>query len=125
LTFEGKVFSGRGEGKRFLELPWVRLQIQEKLGFSPYAGTLNIRLTEESIQQLRILKSTGGILIEPKPGYCPSLLFKAAIDAVECAVVVPKVPNYPNDVLEVIAPAYLRGKLGLADGNLVAVIVTV
>ena len=38
----------------------------------------------------------------------PGVLFKAHIDALECAVVVPKIPNYPSDVLEVIAPVCLR-----------------
>jgi len=34
-------------------------------------------------------------------------------------------PNYSNDVLEVIAPIYLREKLKLVDGTLVAVSVNV
>ena len=44
IVFKGSVFSGNGEGRKFIELPWVKRQIQEKLGFTPYLGTLNIRL---------------------------------------------------------------------------------
>jgi CTP-dependent riboflavin kinase len=52
-------------------------------------------------------------------------MFRAKIDAFECAVVIPIMPNYPNDVLEVIAPIYLRKKLKLADGSVVTVSVNV
>ncbi len=122
---EGKVFSGRGEGKKFVELPWVKRQIEEKLGFSPFAGTLNVRLTEESVEKRKQLTSARGFCVEPQAGYCDGLLFKATLGGLDCAVVLPLVPNYPPDVLEVIAPIYLRSKLGLRDGNSVAITVNV
>ena len=125
IVFEGTVFSGTGKGKKFLELPWVKRQIEEKLGFIPYAGTLNIRLTEESEQKKSLLEKAQGIEIDPQVGYCPGVLFRACIGALDCAVVIPKVPNYPSDVLEVIAPVYLRGELKLVDGCLVTVTVNV
>ncbi len=124
LTLEGRIFSGKGAGKRFIDLPWVKRQIQDKIGFLPYSGTLNIRLTEQSEIKKERLDLSKGLRIIPEAGYYSGVLFKASIDALECAVVVPLVPNYPSDVLEVIAPIYLRGKLGLADGSLVAVTVT-
>ena len=33
LLVKGKVFSGSGEGARFIEIPWVKKQIAEKLLF--------------------------------------------------------------------------------------------
>ncbi len=124
LLFEGTVFSGRGEGRRFVELPWVQRQIMEKLGFSPYAGTLNIRLTAESAAKRGLLDAAQGYLVTPEEGYCPGVLFRAKLGGEECAVVLPKIPDYPKDVIEIVAPHYLRGKLGLADDSLVAVEVT-
>jgi len=124
LIFEGTVFSGRGEGKRFVELPWVKRQIEEKLHFVPYAGTLNLRLTEESIEKRKELDSATGLVVDPQTGYCPGILFRAYIEGVECAVVLPKIPSYPADVLEIIAPKYLRGKFGLTDGSTLTVAVT-
>jgi riboflavin kinase len=123
IVFEGTVFSGEGRGKKFVELPWFRQQVEEKLGFSPYLGTLNLRLTEKEAKKRILLENSGGLVVEPQTGYYPGLLFWATIDALECAVVVPLMPNYPNDVLEVIAPAYLRGSLKLVDGNAVTVVV--
>jgi riboflavin kinase len=125
IVFKGTVFSGTGNGKKFVDLPWVKRQIEEKLGFSPYSGTLNIHLTKEGVEKKALLENSKGIGIEPQVGYCPGILFKACMDALECAVVIPKVPNYPSDVLEVIAPVCLRRQLKLVDGSLVAVSVTV
>jgi riboflavin kinase len=124
LIFEGTVFSGKGEGKRFVELPWVKQQIDEKLHFTPFAGTLNLRLSKSFAEKRKTLDSKGGFTVAPEAGYCAGILFRAYVEGLECAVVLPKVPSYPDDVLEIIAPLYLRGKLGLIDGSAVTVIVT-
>ncbi len=124
LTFEGKVFSGKGEGKKFVQLPWVKRQIEKKLHFCPYPGTLNLRLTEDSTGKRRLLDIAKGSVVEPKAGYCSGSLFPAYIEGLECAVVLPKVSSYPEDVLEIIAPLYLRAKLRLIDGSSVNVVVT-
>jgi riboflavin kinase len=124
LTLKGTVFSGIGEGRRFVALPWVKVQIERKLGFTPYFGTLNLRLTEDSAQKRKLFDTAEGFLIEPERGYLPGVLFQASIEGLECAVVLPRMPDYPADVLEIVAPQYLRDKLGLVDGSRVAVVVT-
>ena len=125
IFFEGTVFSGQGRGKKFVELPWFKRQVEEKLGFSPYPGTLNLFLTGKNVENRRLLEVTGGLTVKPQADFYSGVMFRASIDALECAVVIPIMPNYPNDVLEVIAPIYLREKLKLVDGSLVAVSVNV
>ena len=125
ITFEGTVFSGAGRGKKFVELPWFKRQVEEKLGFSPYLGTLNLRLLGKEVEKRGLLETTGSLTVEPQTGYYSGLLFRATIDVLECAVVIPIMPNYPSDVLEVIAPVYLRGNLKLIDGSTIAVSVNV
>ncbi len=125
LTFEGTVFSGKGQGRRFVALPWVISQVEQKLGFTPYPGTLNLRLTEQELDKRKLLDPKQGITIAPESGFLPGTVYRASVYGLECAVVVPDVPDYPNDVLEVISPIYLRGKLGLNDGKKVTVSVTV
>ncbi|MEM3712744.1 MAG: DUF120 domain-containing protein [Thermoproteota archaeon] len=39
------------------------------------------------------------------------------------AVVIPRVPSYPKDMLEIIAPVNLRETLGLKDGDEIEVTV--
>ena len=123
IVFKGTVFSGKGEGRKFIELPWVKGQIEEKLGFIPYSGTLNIRLSEEGAEQKNLLENVNQIEICPEKGFCKGMLIKSSIDGLGCAIIIPQVPLYPRDVLEVIAPWYLRERLKIADGNEVSVIV--
>ena len=125
IVFLGTVFSGTGQGKKFIDLPWVKRQIEQKLGFAPYPGTLNLRLTKESIENKKLLEDAEGFVVEPQAGYCRGVMFRAQIDSVQSAIIIPKVPNYPNSVLEVIAPVYLREHLNLTDGSQVTVTVSV
>ena len=122
IVFSGTVFSGKGEGRKFIELPWVKSQIEEKLGFTPYSGTLNIRLSKEDATQKKLLENVTQIEICPEKGFCKGMLIKSSIHGLECAIIIPKVPHYPSDVLEVIASWYLRERLKIADGNEVTVI---
>lgn len=125
LVFCGIVFSGRGEGKKFVSLPWVTRQIEEKVGFTPFLGTLNLRLTGEAAKLKSQLQNAHLSSIDPAEGYCPGFVAKAKIGSLAVAIVVPEVPNYPLDVLEVVAPVCLREKEKLVDGSTVAVEVTV
>jgi riboflavin kinase len=125
VVFFGTVFSGTGQGKKFIDLPWVKQQIEEKLGFTPYSGTLNLRLTNESVENKKRLEDAKGFVVEPQAGYCRGVMFRAQIDSVQGAIIVPKVPKYLSSVLEVIAPVYLRENLKLTDGSQVVVTVSV
>jgi riboflavin kinase len=119
LRVTGKIFSGSREGSKFIEIPWVKEQIAHKLGFVPYPGTLNLKLAE-GIANFELLKNAKAIEILPPKGFCRGRCFNACfMGALKCAVVVPEVENYPEDVLEVIAPINLREKFGLKDGDLV------
>ena len=116
IELTGTVLSGGGDGKKFLELPWVKQQITETLGFTPYAGTLNLKLTEESIKRRKMLEKAPAKKIRPAEGYYNGTLFRAFIGILECAIVVPEVPGYPETLLEVIASVNLRKTLQLEDG---------
>jgi riboflavin kinase len=121
LTLEGKVFTGEGNGKKFLSLPWVRKQIEENLGFTPFLGTLNLKLTREGASLRKQLENVDTIRICPAEGYCVGLLFTAFIGQEKCAIILPQVKDYPENVLEIIAPVNLRVKLNLSDNDSVVV----
>jgi riboflavin kinase, archaea type len=125
LTFEGTVTTGEGNGKRYLALPWVKQQVEEKAGFSPFFGTLNLKLTAAGIERRKLLNKTNAATICPAQGYCVGLLFKASIARLECAVVLPQIKNYPENMLEIIAPVKLRDKLKVKDGDALTVSVQV
>jgi riboflavin kinase len=123
VELNGKVFSGQGEGRTFLELPWVKQQIKNKLGFTPYPGTLNLRLSEENAKRRKMLEEAPVLKVRPSEGYCTGLIYKAAIGNVECGVVIPEIKGYPHNVLEVVAPTNLKRKLELKDGDDITVTV--
>jgi riboflavin kinase, archaea type len=125
VKFNGIITSGQGSGKKYLELPWVKKQIQEKLGYTAYPGTLNIILSEKSTSQRKKLTGKKAIQICPAEGYCFGAVFKAVINGLECAAVIPQVEGYPENILEVIAPLYLREALKLKDKDQLAITVFV
>jgi riboflavin kinase len=125
LRLKGKIFSGKGEGAAFIGLSWARKQIEKKLGFSPYPGTLNVRLIRNSIKLRRLLMVADGLEISPASGYNAGKLFKATLKNLECAVVFPMVSDYPANVIEVVSSLNLREKLHLVDGSLCEVEVTI
>ena len=125
IELEGRVFAGQGEGRRYVDLSWVKQQIKEKAGFNPYPGTLNLRLDEKNVKRRVLLEKDATLRLCHSEGYCTGLLFKASLDGVVCGVVIPQVENYPENVLEVVASVNLKQKLRLRDGDLVTVTVFV
>jgi riboflavin kinase len=118
----GTVVSGRGGGRDFIAAPEVRRQIEEKLGFTPHPGTMNVRLTAESTKKRQELSKDKDNILRPKVHSYPGALFKARIGPYTCAIIHPEDPNYPIDIVEVIAPVNLRQELRLSDGSLVTII---
>ena len=47
VTLEGTVFTGLGEGAYYISKEAYRKQFTEKLGFEPYPGTLNLKLSTD------------------------------------------------------------------------------
>jgi riboflavin kinase len=122
MFVQGKVFSGSGEGAKFIQLSWVKNQITQKLGFTPYPGTLNIKLTEDSINIKELLKKAKATEISPAEGFRHGKCFEAYfMNGLKCAIVIPDVMNYPANIIEIIAPINLRAKFQLKDGDAVKV----
>ncbi|MEM2129492.1 MAG: DUF120 domain-containing protein [Candidatus Bathyarchaeia archaeon] len=123
VTIEGTVFSGLGEGAYYVTRPHYRKQFNQKLGFDPYPGTLNIKITNELDLKMRSeLDAYDGIMIEGYTNqdrtYGAGKCFKAIINNREKgAVVIALRTHYDNSVIEVLAPTNLRQRLNLKDGH--------
>jgi riboflavin kinase, archaea type len=122
LELTGKVVSGHGEGKKYLELAWVQRQMSEKLGFKPYPGTVNLLLDEEDVERKRLLKENAALKI-CSDGFCTGLLYKASIGELTCGIIIPQVASYLDEELEIVADVNLRQKLNLHNGDMVKVTV--
>ena len=104
-----------------MRLSWVKKQIEEKLGFVPYPGTLDVRITTESVK-LKEALAEGGVDILPAAGFQRGKCYRASFKTeLICALVVPEIAGYPENVIEIIGPENLRKKFHLSDGDTVEV----
>jgi len=127
VTLEGVLFTGLGEGAYYVTRDKYRKQFIEKLGFDPYPGTLNLKLTSEYDTKTRSeLETYPGIEIE---GFKDE---SRTFGNVKCypvvinnkrkgAVIFALRSHYNSSVLEIIAPRCLRSQLKLKDGHKVKV----
>jgi riboflavin kinase len=124
ITIEGEVKSGLGEGRYYISRKSYIIQFQEKLGYIPYLGTLNIKVGREFENELRRLRNSSGIHIDgfqtEDRTFGPVKAFRAKIDGTECAAILPERTVY-SDVLEIISSHYLRDILKLQDDSKVSV----
>lgn len=122
-TISGRITRGLGQGRGFTGLAWVREAFRACLGIDPYPGTLNLRLATESARRTwAALRNQGGIRIPGQAGACDARCYPVRVsDRYPAAVVVPEVPGYPADQLELVASLGLRDRLGLEEGDVVEV----
>lgn len=122
MRLDGVLCSGLGEGAAFTGLAWARAEFNAKLGFDPHPGTFNLRLQGRAWEAARArLKQAPGIGIEPPAGFCAAKCFPVEMPGgIHGAAVIPEVPGYPADKLELLAPVALREALGMAEGDRLA-----
>jgi riboflavin kinase len=127
ITLEGTVFTGLGEGAYYISLEPYRKQFMEKLGFDPYPGTLNLKLTTDYD-----IKARSELEAYPAVGVEGFKSENRSFGQVKCypVIVENKVKgalisalrgHYDASVIEVIAPVFLRKHLKLKDGHKVKV----
>ncbi|MGD8565935.1 MAG: DUF120 domain-containing protein [Candidatus Bathyarchaeota archaeon] len=127
VTLEGIVFTGLGEGAYYIKREHYKKQFLEKLGFDPYPGTLNLKLTTEYDEKTRSeLNNYPAIDIEgfknENRTFGSVRCYPAIIEnKVKGALVSALRSHYDISVVEVIAPVFLRTKLKLKDGHKVKV----
>ncbi len=123
LTFRGALFTGLNEGRYYVSLKGYAANFVKALGFEPFPGTLNLRLTTEAmIEQRRRLDLMKGIEVpgfsDGKRSYGPVKCFRARIAGKHAAAILAiERTHYDSSVLEVISPVNLRRSLGLKDGD--------
>ncbi len=127
VTLEGTVFTGLGEGAYYVSKTDYKKQIADKLGFEPYPGTLNVKLTTDYDVKTRMeLESYPAIEVKGFQNQDRSFglvkTYPAIIGgSVKGALVTALRSHYDASVLEIIAPVCLRKQLGLKDGHKVKV----
>ena len=123
----GTLFSGLGEGAYYISLSGYKKQFISKLGFEPYPGTLNLKISDVIHKQFfDKLSKNDGILIEgftdKKRTYGNVKCFPCTINSnIQGSIIVIERTHHDRSVIELISPIFLRKKLKLNDGDEVSV----
>jgi riboflavin kinase len=120
LVIKGTVITGMGEGQYYVTQPGYQEQFTEKLGFTPYEGTLNVKVNPSEVHKVDTLRQTKAIIVKgfERNGrtFGDVQCHLATIQNIECAVVIPSRSHY-SDVLEILCKYHLRRTLGLNDSD--------
>jgi riboflavin kinase len=123
IEIAGTVFSGLGEAAYYVSMNGYKKQFISKLGFEPFPGTLNLRLSTSIDRKIkRDLASSKGIHIngfnDGTRTFGGAECFRALLnEKTHCAVLVLERTIYDDSVLEIIAEVNLRKLLHLKDGE--------
>lgn len=118
MEIEGIITTGYGKGAYYIGQDFYKSKFNEKCGFEPYPGTLNITISEEYLDYIRQIKSICTNVIKPREGFGGVKYIKATLnDNISGAIVFPDKTTHDENYLEFIAKDNLRKKLDLKDGD--------
>lgn len=129
ITFEGHVVSGMGEGAYYMSLEGYRKQFREKLGYEPFPGTLNIKLSDPiSMHSRRDLITHPSIFIE---GFSDKLrtygwvrCYPAEINdglVENAALLILERTHYDDSTIEIIAPISIKEYANIKNGDRISI----
>jgi riboflavin kinase len=120
MILRGVAASGLGKATLFTQIRWVSSQLEEKLEVRPYPGTFNMRLVAaDQISQWERLKGRPGFpLDDPAENSCAAVCYPVVVnERVRGAILIPGVPGYPPDQVEIVASESVRRALNVRDGD--------
>jgi riboflavin kinase len=132
ILIVGEVTEGMKEGAYYVAIKGYYDQFQEKLGFKPYIGTLNLELTDLNKSLLREnLDNSTPVIIE---GFEDDRIY-GAVKCYDCfisrldnrenkikaAILDIERTHHKKNIVEILAKPYLRYKLTLKDGDKVII----
>jgi riboflavin kinase len=133
VELAGHVTSGMGEGRHYISLSGYMAQFEDRLGYTPFAGTLNLELGDESVRARSALNSLEPVHIDgwedDERTYGPAVCYHASVETADgqryepVHVIAPERTHHDEDQLELIAADRLRDELGLDDGDRLTVVI--
>ena len=120
IVLHGVAASGLGKAGHFTQLAWVQRQLADKLGMRPWPGTFNVRVTDgpDRVRWAKLLEGGGVEITLPSAASCAARCYRANVNGrIAGAIIVPDVPGYPADQIEILAEQCIRTELHLADGD--------
>jgi riboflavin kinase len=126
IEFDGTLVSGLGEGAYYMRLQGYSKQFAQKLGFTPFPGTLNLRLSSDYFWIKKELETLPAIIITrfqtQSRTFGQVKCFRATIEeTMEGAIILINRTHHEDRIIEIIAPENLRKTLELVEGSKVHV----
>jgi riboflavin kinase, archaea type len=129
ITLEGHIVSGMGEGAYYMSLEGYRKQFRQKLGYSPFPGTLNIKLSDPtSMRSRRDLSAYPSIFIN---GFSDNLrtygwvkCYPAEINnglVKKAALLILERTHYDDSTIEIIAPISIKESIKVKNGDRISI----
>lgn len=126
VVLKGIVQDGLGEGKYYMSIANYKRQFREKMGFTPYEGTLNLKVDEHAVQHFVHARKGEEVLIqgfktaERTFGDVKAYPVHVCTD-VKTVLIVPVRTHHDPNVVELVSDVYLRTKLHLKTGDTVVI----
>ncbi len=123
MKLQGVVTTGLGKGAYYIGLDEYQELFNDRLGFSPFPGTLNLEVDPGSREQFTEHADTVHI---PAPVHDGERLSAAdahhiEINGITGALLDLEITDHPDSIAEIIAPINVREACDLEDGDTVIV----
>ena len=114
-VINGVIVRGLGEGAYFMSMRHYQKEIEKKLGFKAYPGTLNLKVSKK---QMKLLRDVNKIIIngfrQNNKTFGGVNCYKAKIKGINGSIIMPDLTKHKN-IIEFIAPVHLKSGLKLKD----------
>lgn len=123
MELEGEVTTGMGKGAMYIGMEEYQEAFDEKLGFRPFPGTLNLEVNEN----IRKKFEERGQTLEIRDIYHKGErvsdvdVTPCEINGIKCGLLRLEVTDHPLSIAEIVAPIELRKEIGLEDGDKILV----
>jgi len=118
MEIKGNITTGYGKGAYFLSQNFYKDKFNDKCGFTPFPGTLNILIDDSYLDDVSKIKNSCDNVIKSGEGFGGLKYIKATLeDKITGAIVFPDKTTHNENYLEFIAKDNLRNKLKLKDND--------
>ncbi len=119
IVIQGRLVTGLGEGAYYVDV--YASKLRAALGFKPYLGTLNVKVTDEdSRKAIGRMKNTPPLVLSgfrhEGRTFGDVICYRVKVNnEIEAAVVMAQRTHHREDILEVVAPVDIRKTLNIDD----------
>jgi riboflavin kinase, archaea type len=125
IIIEGVIVSGIGEGGYYMSLPGYKKQFESRLGYIPYAGTLNVKVSDNpSLRNRKKIERIPYILIkgynDSKRTYGWVKCFPVSINDtpnIDAHLLILERSHYDESLVEIISSVPIKDSLRLRNGD--------